>query len=100
MLDSFNYMDKLFKALDDSTRREILDYLKERDMTAGEIAEKFNISKPSISYHLDLLRQGDLVISTKKGQFIYYSINTLVLDNTIRWFFSLIKSKMQQETKI
>ena len=88
MLDSFNYMDKLFKALDDSTRREILDYLKERDMTAGEIAEKFNISKPSISYHLDLLRQGDLVISTKKGQFIYYSINTLVLDNTIRWFFS------------
>jgi DNA-binding transcriptional ArsR family regulator len=92
-------MDKLFKALDDSTRREILDYLKERDMTAGEIAEKFNISKPSISYHLDLLRQGELVISTKKGQFIYYSINTLVLDNTIRWFFSLIKSKMQQETK-
>jgi len=89
-------MDKLFKALDDSTRREILDYLKDRDMTAGDIAEKFNISKPSISYHLDLLRQGELVISTKKGQFIYYSINTLVLDNTIRWFFSLIKSKMKQ----
>jgi DNA-binding transcriptional ArsR family regulator len=90
-------MDKLFKALDDTTRREILDYLKDKEMTAGEIAEKFNISKPSISYHLDLLRQGDLVISTKKGQYVYYSINTIVLDNTIRWFFGLIKGKMKQD---
>ncbi|MFC2130865.1 autorepressor SdpR family transcription factor [Bacteroidota bacterium] len=87
-------MNKLFKALDDVTRRQILELLKDGDMTSGEIAEKFNISKPSISYHLDLLRQGDLVISEKKGQFVYYSLNTSVLDDTVRWFFQLTKSKL------
>ena len=76
-------MNSLFKALDDVTRREILELLKDGDKTAGEIAEKFNISKPSISYHLDLLRQGDLVVSIKKGQFVYYTLNTSVLDEVV-----------------
>lgn len=92
-------MNELFKALGDPTRRQILEYLKDKDMTAGEIAEKFNISKPSISYHLDLLRQGDLVISEKKGQYVYYSINTTVLDDIVSWFYSLIKNKMKTEKK-
>jgi ArsR family transcriptional regulator, arsenate/arsenite/antimonite-responsive transcriptional repressor len=90
-------MNKLFKALDDQTRREILELLKDGGLTAGQIAEKFSMTKPSISYHLDLLRQGDLVISEKKGQFVFYTINTLVLDETIRWFFELIKSKIKYE---
>ena len=92
-------MNKLFKALGDPTRRQILELLKDKDMTAGEIADKFNISKPSISYHLDLLRQGDLVISEKKGQYVYYSINTTVLDDMVTWFYSLIKNKMKNEKK-
>ena len=50
-------MNLLFKALNDNTRREILELLKEKDLTAGEIADQFSISKPSISHHLDLLRQ-------------------------------------------
>ncbi len=92
-------MNKLFKALDDPTRRQILELLKDKDLTAGEIADKFNISKPSISYHLDLLRQGDLVLSEKKGQYVYYSINTTVLDDMVSWFYSLIKKKMKDEKK-
>jgi len=87
-------MNRLFKALDDVTRREILELLKDGDKTAGEIAGRFNMSKPSISYHLDLLRQGDLVVSVKKGQYIYYSLNTSVLDDVVRWFFQLTKSKL------
>lgn len=78
-------MNILFKALNDQTRREILELLKEKDMTAGEIAERFNISKPSISHHLDLLRQAGLVVSVKEGQFISYSLNTTVMDEMLKW---------------
>lgn len=58
-------------------------------MTAGEIADKFSISKPSISHHLDLLRQAGLVHSVKEGQFISYSLNTTVMDELIKWFLGL-----------
>ncbi|CAN5920663.1 sporulation delaying system autorepressor SdpR [soil metagenome] len=78
-------MNTLFKALNDQTRREILELLKEKDLTAGEIADRFSISKPSISHHLDLLRQAGLVISVKQGQFILYSLNTTVLDEVVKW---------------
>ena len=78
-------MNILFKALNDTTRRSILEMLKERDMTAGEIADQFNISKPSISHHLDLLKQANLVIAVKECQFIYYSINTTVMDEMLKW---------------
>ena len=78
-------MNKLFKALNDPTRREILEMLKEKDLTAGEIADRFNISKPSISHHLDLLRQAGLVVSVKEGQFISYSLNTTVMDEMLQW---------------
>lgn len=78
-------MNLLFKALNDATRREILELLKEKDMTAGEIADRFNISKPSISHHLDLLRQGGLVVSVKEGQYINYSLNTTVMDEMLKW---------------
>jgi ArsR family transcriptional regulator, arsenate/arsenite/antimonite-responsive transcriptional repressor len=78
-------MNALFKALNDQTRREILELLKEKDLTAGEIADRFSISKPSISHHLDLLRQAGLVISVKQGQFVTYSLNTTVLDEVVKW---------------
>ena len=86
-------MNALFKALNDPTRREILAILKERDLTAGEIADRFLISKPSISHHLDLLRQAGLVTSVKQGQFIYYSLNTTVMDEMLKWFLQFTKTK-------
>ena len=84
-------MNSLFKALNDPTRREILELLKEKDLTAGEIAAQFNISKPSISHHLDLLRQAGLVVSVKEGQFIYYSLNTTVMDEFLGWIMQFKK---------
>jgi ArsR family transcriptional regulator len=83
----------IFKALNDPTRREILELLKAKDLTAGEIADQFNISKPSISHHLDLLRQAGLVVSVKEGQFIYYSLNTTVMDEMLKWIISLQSPK-------
>jgi ArsR family transcriptional regulator len=78
-------MNAVFKALNDPTRREILELLKEKEMTAGEIAEQFNMSWPSISHHLDLLKQAKLVDAEKEGQYIYYSLNTTVLDEILKW---------------
>ena len=86
-------MNSLFKALNDPTRREILELLKEKDLTAGEIADRFNISKPSISHHLDLLRQAGLVVSVKEGQFMYYSLNTTVMDEMLKWIINLQSPK-------
>lgn len=86
-------MEYIFKALNDETRRRILELLRERDMTAGEIADEFHISKPSISHHLELLRKADLISQEKNGQFIIYSINTTVLDDILAWMVKLKKKK-------
>ncbi len=85
-------MNAIFKALNDPTRREILQLLQERDMTAGEIVERFKISGPSISHHLDLLKQAKLVIAEKEGQYVYYSLNTTVVDEILKWLIQF-KSK-------
>jgi DNA-binding transcriptional ArsR family regulator len=86
-------VNNLFKALNDPTRRSILEMLKKKDMTAGEIADQFNISKPSISHHLDLLKQADLVVAVKEGQFIFYSINTTVMDEIVQWLMQFSQKK-------
>lgn len=88
-------MNILFKALNDSTRRKILELLRKNDMTAGDIADEFEISKPSISHHLDLLKQAGLVEAMKKGQFIFYSLNTTVVDEIVQWFIQF-KSKKKK----
>ncbi len=85
-------MNAFFKALNDPTRRDILERLKQKDLTAGEIADCFNISKPSISHHLDLLKQASLVSARKEGQFIYYSINLTVMDELVKWFIQFSKN--------
>ncbi|WP_375438338.1 autorepressor SdpR family transcription factor [uncultured Hymenobacter sp.] len=78
-------MNALFKALNDPTRRAILELLREQSCTAGEIAEHFQFSKPTISHHLDLLRQANLVSSDKQGQFVTYTLNMTVLDELLGW---------------
>lgn len=82
-------MNQIFKALDDPTRRKILELLKEKDLSAGDIASHFDISKPSISHHLEILKQAELISSEKKGQFLMYSLNTSLLDNVLTWILNL-----------
>lgn len=79
-----------FQALSDPTRREILRMLRQNDLTAGEIADHFQITRPSISHHLSILKNANLVIDERKGQFISYSLNTSVLEEVMGWFAGII----------
>jgi ArsR family transcriptional regulator, arsenate/arsenite/antimonite-responsive transcriptional repressor len=90
-------LNNLLKSLDDPTRRAIIELLRDRDMTAGEIADHFHISKPSISHHLDLLKQANVVIGVKSGQFITYSLNTTVFDELVKWIVDLSKKKKNKK---
>ena len=90
-------MNLLFKALRDPTRRRILEMLKERDLTVGQISEAFAMTTPSISYHLDLLKHARLVSSRKNGQFVTYSLETTVLDDSLGWILDLIKKGKQNQ---
>jgi ArsR family transcriptional regulator, arsenate/arsenite/antimonite-responsive transcriptional repressor len=86
-------MNSIIKALDDPTRRRIIELLKKKDMTAGEIAEYFNMTKPSISHHLDILKQAAVIVGVKEGQFITYSLNTTVFDELVQWIMDVAKGK-------
>ena len=82
-------MNTLFKALSDPTRRAILELLVEKDMTAGEIHENFEISKPSITHHLNMLFDAELVLREKSGQHVIYSLNTTVFQEVMKWIFTI-----------
>jgi len=84
-------LNDAFKALSDPTRRKILELLQEKDMTAGEIADYFQISKPSISHHLSILKNADMVLDERHGQNIIYSLNMTVFQDLIKWFFDFTK---------
>ena len=84
-------MNDIFKALNDATRREILELLKTKSLSAGEIADQFNMSKPSISHHLDILKRADLITAEKTGQFIFYSINTTIMEDVLKWILTFKK---------
>lgn len=84
-------MGDVWKALADPTRRKILTLLKKRDMNAGEIASEFNMTKPSISNHLNILKQADLVDSEKHGQNVVYSLKTSVLEDILGMLSDLTK---------
>ena len=86
-------LNHIFKALNDETRRRILELLRKKDLTAGEIVARFEISGPSISHHLEILRLAGLIESRKKGQFIIYSLNMTVLDDIMKWMVQLSKKE-------
>jgi ArsR family transcriptional regulator, arsenate/arsenite/antimonite-responsive transcriptional repressor len=90
-------MNIIFKALNDGTRRQILDLLKQGNLSAGELAEKFDSSWPTISHHLDVLKQANLVTSYKSGQFVYYSINMTVVDELLEWCLQLAQTKKNKK---
>lgn len=77
-----------FKALADPTRRRILELLRSADLTAGELTDHFDMTKPSISHHLNTLKAAGLVDAEREGQSIVYSLNTSVLQNLMSWFYT------------
>lgn len=91
-------MANLFKALGDPTRRAILDMLKERDCTAGEIGDAFDMTAPSISHHLGILKNAGLVTDTREGRFIRYELNTTVLEEALQWLMELTRSDREDHT--
>lgn len=85
-----------FKALSDPTRREIIRLLTVGDLTAGEIADRFDMSKPSISHHLGVLKQAELVLDERRGQNIVYSLNTTVFQDVLGWFLNFLEPGKKQ----
>ncbi len=83
----------VFKALADPTRRRILEYLREGDLNAGEIAERFDMTKPSISHHLSLLKQARLVQDVRRGQNIVYSLDTTVFQEALGFLLGMTERK-------
>ena len=81
----------VFRALADETRRQILDFLRAGPRTSGEIADQFQTSWPTISRHLAVLRAGGLVVTERKGQAIYYELNTSVFQDLIQHLVGWMK---------
>lgn len=86
-------MPETFKALSDPTRREILELLKERRMTAGEIASHFQMTNATVSHHLAVLRKADLISDDRDGKYIYYELNMSVFSEMLGWALGFVKEK-------
>jgi DNA-binding transcriptional ArsR family regulator len=82
--------NEAFKALADPTRREILALLRRGEMTAGALAERFDMTKPSMSHHFTVLKEADLITSRREGQQIWYGLNTTVVEDLMAWAMDLI----------
>lgn len=79
--------ENVFKAMSDKTRRKIIELLKEGPKTAGEISEHFSSAQPTISRHLNVLKNANLVIDQREGTFIIYTLNTTILQEWLGWLF-------------
>ena len=86
-----------FKALADPTRRHILELLSGGDLTAGEIAAHFNMTRPSVSHHLNALKNAGLVSDERRGQTIVYSVNLTVFQEMIKWFYDFGFAKSEED---
>lgn len=92
-------MDIVFKALSDPTRREILRLLSRGEKTAGELASKFDMTKPSMSHHFAVLKDAELISSRRDGQQIWYSLNTTVAQDAMAWVMDLVKRSSGKRSK-
>jgi DNA-binding transcriptional ArsR family regulator len=81
----------VFKALADPTRREILRLLGKGEMTAGRLADRFDMTKPSMSHHFAVLKEADLVSTRREGQQIYYALNATVMQEMMTWLWDLLR---------
>ncbi len=89
--------NKAFKALSDPTRREILGLLRKGERTAGDLAERFDMTKPSMSHHFSVLKDADLITSRREGQTIWYGLNTTVVQDIMAWVMDLVRGEEKKE---
>ena len=82
-------LQNTMRALADPTRREILNLLKKGRLSAGDITAHFQITAPSVSRHLSVLKAADLIRDTREGQFIYYELNASILEEALLWISEL-----------
>lgn len=90
--------DSVFKAIADNNRRKILQLLKINDsLTAGEISAHFEFTKASLSEHLKILRNANLIYAQKRGQYIHYRLNTSVFEDVLSWILNLRENKSEEK---
>ena len=82
--------NEAYKALADPTRREILALLRKGERTAGDLAERFDMTKPSMSHHFAVLKEAELITSRREGQQIWYGLNTTVVEDLMAWAINLL----------
>jgi ArsR family transcriptional regulator len=84
-------LNSVFKAIADPTRREILRLLRNTEMTAGDVAARFDMTKPTMSHHFSVLKEAGLVTSRREGQTIWYALNTTVMEDVLAWSMELAR---------
>jgi ArsR family transcriptional regulator, arsenate/arsenite/antimonite-responsive transcriptional repressor len=84
-------INQAFKAIADPSRREILRMLRKEEMTAGDLAQHFDMSKPTMSHHFAVLKAADLITSRREGQTIWYALNTTVLEDVLAWTMNIAR---------
>lgn len=84
-------LNEVFKAIADPTRREILRLLRHEEMSAGEVAGHFDMSKPTMSHHFAVLKGAGLITSRREGQTIWYSLDTTVLEDVLAWSMDMAR---------
>ena len=93
---SEDMLQDTLKALSDPTRRKILEMLKKGPLSAGEIGEHFEMTGATLSHHLSILKKAGLVDDNKKGTFVYYEINTSVMEDILAWITGLMGEKKDE----
>jgi ArsR family transcriptional regulator, arsenate/arsenite/antimonite-responsive transcriptional repressor len=88
--------NRTFKAIADPTRREILRILRRGEMTAGDLAEHFDMAKPTMSHHFAVLKEADLLTSRRDGQQIWYGLNTTMVQDLMSWAMDLLRGAREK----
>jgi ArsR family transcriptional regulator len=86
-----------FKAIADPTRREILHLLRKEEMTAGDVAARFDMTKPTMSHHFSVLKDAGLITSRREGQTIWYALNTTVLEDVLAWTMGMARGAREDQ---
>lgn len=94
-----NATNNAFKAIADPARREILRLLRQGEMTAGDLAGHFDMSKPTMSHHFSVLAEADLITRRRDGQTIWYGLNTTVLQDVLAWMMDLTDTDTKEKKK-